>query len=217
METEQTEVTTEPTEQVSTTEPAEKVSEKPEEVSEPTFKQEDIDKAVTAKLAEAETEWQSRKDTEFGNYQNKIKELETQSLNAQEAREIADWGDTEQTKEFQEARRAFMASKAEWEPKRLKVEEESRRNELVARGMRAKELADANGMDVNDLLKCKSPDEMNGLVEIWNRFKEKSKIDNSPVQVVDSGAPSAQGVDSKTLSPIDKITSGLKTEEKQRR
>jgi len=209
MVTEQTEVTQESTEQVSEVEQAEKVSEEPEKVSEQTFKQEDIDKAITHKLAEAEKEWQSRKDRELSEYQTKISNLEKQTLATLEAREIDSWGDTAEVKEFQAERRKLYESKAEFEPLRNKIEAESRRNEMVARGMKARELADANGMDVNDLINCNTPEEMNGLVAIWNKFKEKNETDKTPVQIVDSGAPSTAGVDLNKMSAAEQLRWGV--------
>ncbi len=186
MDTEPTTEVVEPTEPVSVVEQTGEVS---PEVSVVSFSQEQVDKM----LADKGKEWQSSKDKEFSDLTAKNRDLESKTLEAQEVRERDNWGDTDEVKEFQAERRRQAEATTTLREDQARVRTEVLKSEYTARLIRAKELSDEHGIPIAHLNDCQTPADMDKIVTLWTDLKEKS----APVQKVDSGVPSAAGLDTK--------------------
>jgi len=189
-------------------EPVEEVSEPAESVSEPTFSQADVARQIKGALEEAETKWQSRKDTEFQPLKDQntelLKQIKDAQLATQEQREIDSWGDTAEVKAFHLTRREHAAQVEVDRQKRMETETLANQINLTNRMVKAKEIATAHpGMDVEDLMRCQSPEDMQGLVDIFDKIK--TSLGGKQPQKVDSSVPSAPGVNLKDMEPLDAI------------
>ena len=201
MDTEQTEVQAEVTEKAPEMEQKQEVSQEAEQVSEtpePTFTQADID----AKVAERETEWQSRKDKEFQplkDENDKLKQADEDSkLKTLEEREITQWGDTPEVKELQAERRQVAKDKHDTEVLAAKTA-------WTNFNLQANEYASKYGIDKASLLESESPGEMRvKALEMALEKKEGAEVEKAP-QVVDSGVQSIPGVDFGKMTPKDMI------------
>lgn len=194
-------------------EAAEQVSEKAEEVSaeaKPTFNQEYIDNLIVAK----EKEWQSRKDEEFSRLQNEVGELRKKvtlaSLATQEQKELESWGDTPEVRDFQGERRKFFEEKDTIVSERDKFRTIANKAEMATRFYAAKEIADKHpGLDVDYLLRCKSPDEMQEIVKLYENLKENLQEGVKAPQKIDSGVTQASGVNLSNMTPSELIKWGI--------
>ena len=191
-------------------EPIEEVSEPAESVS--TLSQAEVARQIQEALKEAEKEWQSRKDTELQPLKDQnaalAKQLEDGKLAVQEQREIDAWGDTPEVKAFHEERRQHTIQLGKDREERERVQTLANQVNLTNRMTKAKEIATAHpGMDVEDLMRCKSPEEMQGLVDIFEKIK--TNLARKPVQKVDSSVPSAPGVNLKDMDSLDAIRFAL--------
>jgi hypothetical protein len=218
---EQAKVEAEPKPEVSVTEPKIEVSPQPtaevsgEKEQPKTFKQEDLDKLV----ADKEKEWQSRKDRELSELQNKVGELDKRAklaeLAVQEKRELETWGDTAEVKQFQDERRKFTEIQNSIIAEKARIETLANQTNMTARMMKAREIVSENpGMDVHDLLKCKTPEEMTDLVGIYKKIEAKFKSNGKEGQKLDSSVPVAPGVDTSKLKGREAIAWGIKNQQK---
>lgn len=214
----------EPTGEASDEEITEPVSGEEEEVSGeekvepiPTFTEGDIAK----KREEWEREWQSRKDKEFSEYQTKIRDLERQArtaeLAAKEKGELDRWleagGDETQIKEFQTERRRFLEEQSKF----VAEQEENRAlatqlNEQ-AKAIAVHRLSGEYGVEEKELLDAKTPGEMEMIAVKLAYQKNKEELDKKAKeklsQKIDSGTPSATGVDLDKLSARQLIQKAL--------
>ena len=194
----------------------EEISEPAEVVSaEPTFKQEDVTKLIAEALEEKGKEWQSSKDKEFAVLQNNNLELETKAklaaLEALEEKERNEFGDTQEVKSFQAKRRGQEEREAELARKGLATETLANQISMTQKIMKAKEMGlNLSKVAENALLRCKTPEEMDGLVNIYKKVIANVKKEK-PVQVVDSSVPNANGVDTTKLMGQDAILFALQT------
>jgi len=189
-------------------EPQNEVSESAESVSEKTFSQAEVASQIKEALATEQVKWQSSKDKELSELQNKAVELEKQAklaqLASQEQREIDSWGDTPEVQAFHEARREHAAQVEVDRQKRMETETLANQTSMTNRMIKAKEIATAHpGMDVEDLMRCQSPEDMQGLVDIFDKIK--TSLGGKQPQKVDSSVPSAPGVNLKDMEPLDAI------------
>lgn len=212
---EQPEVVAEPVEKVSKEEPTEEVSPNIEEVSEEQALTEDD---VTQKIGEAEKEWQSRKDKEFQVFQDKILTLEKaaslSSIEAQETREIGDWGDTKEVRDFHSERRKQVDKATDITKREEAVELIASKVALTNQANIANELSVKYGVESKDLLECSSPEEMRvkALEMAFEKARGKlEQVEKAP-QKLDSGVKSLPGVDYEKMTAKQLIQAGIDEE-----
>ncbi len=199
--------------EVLVTEPKEQVSQKAEKVSEVP----DIDKLIETK----QREWQSSKDKELQPLKDKIAELEKQSKESefarQEARELEQFGDTKEVKDFQTERRRLWTDRDTFSRERNALMQEINVTREEAKAIKAHKLSIEKGIEVSKLLEAKTPEEMDYIaLRIENEMLRETIIKNEPPVKVDSGVPTVTGIDFSKLSPREKIEEGLKRAQKKR-
>lgn len=204
---EQTPEQEEVTAQVSEEESKQKVSNEKGEVSgtEEAKPSEDVEKIISERLEEAkkdwERDWQSRKDKELKPLYDRIanfeKEKDDALLRATEQREIDELGDTREVRDWQAQRRELTDRErraAQKEEEQNKKDEEFAKREQDIdeheKIIKAYQLAAEDDIDVNELLKAKTPDEMENIaLRLTNKKLREQGL--KPPQVVDSGVTSS--------------------------
>lgn len=220
---ETTTVEAEQVKETSNEESAKQVSPENEQVS--SITEEDVTKRIEEALTtfkgseEYVTAVQSAKDKSIGKetqpLRDKILELEktmtNQTLGLQEKRELEDLGDTKEVRDWQVERRKI--SEATYE-----VTQQKEANKLFAetlsaeaKTIKAHRLSTDKDIDLKELLKCETPEEMDSLsLKLENEsLKTQLAEKDKPPQKLDSGTNSAQGVNLKDMSPVELIKLSL--------
>jgi len=129
-------------------------------------------------------------------------------LQTLEEREITQWGDTPEVKEFQAERRKFTEEK-------FNTERLAQQVALTSKGIQAKEFASKYGIDEKTLLECNSPEEMKvTALELALAKRTDVEVEKAP-QTVDSGVQNIPGVDFKDMKSYDLIKWGLEHPKKK--
>lgn len=181
-----------------------------DEVSEPKVITEDD---IAQRVADAEKGWQKRKDIEFHNYQNEIRELKQKSrdaeLTAREKFEQESYGDVDGLKDFHESRRRHQDEVGRFEQEKADVQALAASLNVTQKANRAKELAAEYSIDVKELLKAETPEEMEKMAIKFGYDKLSEEAKTKPSVKVDSNVPSVAGIGWRDLSPDEKLKKGL--------
>lgn len=213
---EPTEVKEEPTGLVSDVEPGGEVSPVTEKVSEEptpiTFTQEQ-EGEIAKRIKAAEGAVQSSKDKEWQPLKDRITELEQYAedarLTAIEKRELDEFGDTKEVRDFQTERRKLADEQRAFGQERLANQTLAAQVNEQAKGVHARNLATEWGVDEKELLKANTPGEMESLAIRLQNVNLQAKLKDKPPEKLDSSTVSSAGVNWRELSPDDKVRRGL--------
>ena len=126
-------------------------------------------------------------------------------IQARESRELEQWGDTPEVRDFQLAKRAFEEEKGIFETEALSINAQSKVNLAI-------ELSQNHGVSKEELLKCNTWQEMRKVAANMEIAKLRQEIASSkrlPDKVL-AETPSATAFDIKNLTPDKTLEYGFR-------
>ena len=200
-------------EQVSKVEQVPKVSKEEAEVSGKTFTEAELGKLRGEWKEQLHRDWQSTKDKEFQSLKDQMERVKLEKaeaeLKATEEKEYEELGDTAEVRNFQTQRRDLqnkIATLSEREAKALAKEAQLWEDaKLLGAHKTAKEL----DIDVNELLKANTPEEMQAIAKDLRIKTLEAKLAEKPAEIIDSGGTGTASQDWRGLSFEDGVKLAL--------
>ena len=160
------------------------VPSKPTESPPPSFSKEEHEAEISKAEARVQSALMAAHQREKDELNTRLATLESEKaereIQAREGRELEEWGDTPEIRDFQLTRRTFDANQKAFESEQLRVNAQAKSN-------LATELAQKHGVDREELLKCGDPIEMRATAaekEAANLRAEIANIKKLPDRVL---------------------------------